>query len=369
MKRLLIVGVSEKIGGIETLFKGLFETKSNVFDVSFLCFGEKCAFEDLYISNGYKVFHLPTRRKSLFSFNSIIKDFFIKHNQFDYIWVNTSSTSMYQIQYYGKRYTNAKIITHSHGTTFEASSGKAIHHLNKILGKINYKKVVNNTDLFFCCSLAAGEALFGSYYKDRLILIKNGIDVEKFSFSIYNRELVRKDLSIDHDTIVVGLFGRLSIQKNPIRALCIYNKYFKTNPNSLLMCVGDGELKKEMKKKAKELGVSRNILFLGFRTDVDVLLSAVDVMLMPSLFEGLPLGGIEAQTNGLPVLFSNTITPEVLITDASRMISLQDSDEIWADYLKKSVSIDIDRERCKEYAVKNGYDRESTIAYIESLLS
>ena len=104
MRKILIVGVSNIVGGIETLFYGLFHKKSDAFDITFLSFDEECAFSDVYKSNGYKVDVIPSRRKTPFTFSKNVKNYFKAHNDFDYVWVNTASTSMFQFQKYAKKY-------------------------------------------------------------------------------------------------------------------------------------------------------------------------------------------------------------------------------------------------------------------------
>ena len=123
MKKVLIVGLSEEIGGIENLFYNIFKEGAPNIHIDFLAFGDKCAYEDEFISMGYNVFHIPTRKKAFLKFNSIVKKFLREHSDYDYIWFNTASASMYQFQYFGKKYTNAKIITHSHGTSIDRNNG------------------------------------------------------------------------------------------------------------------------------------------------------------------------------------------------------------------------------------------------------
>lgn len=369
--KILIVGLSETVGGIETLFYGLFSKKRKDFDVSFLCFGKKCAFEDRFLKNNYKIYYLPSRKSSLFKFNGIVKRFFKQNNDFDFIWFNTSSTSMYQIQYFGKKYTRAKIITHSHGTTFEKQTKSPRHFMNLILQKVNYPKVVKNTDYFFCCSLKAGIALFGKKYEKQLVLIKNGIDTNRFKFDLGKRTEIRKDFSIPDETFVVGFVARLSNQKNPLKAISVFESIVRAKPNSLLMVVGEGPLLHDMMKQIEKLSISTKVLFCGFRNDVDSFYSAIDVLLMPSLFEGLPLGGIEAQTAGVPCLLSDQITDEVKQLETTLFLSLGESDEKWA-----SAAISLEKHsrdfntRAKAYSIieKSGYTYSKTLETIERTL-
>lgn len=370
MKKMLIVGVSDTIGGIEKLFKDLFSTKSQIFQISFLCFSENCAFEEIYRNNGYTIYHLPPRGEHPFSFNKIVRNFYAEHNDFDYIWINTASTSMYQMQLYGKKYTKAKIITHSHGTKFENSSGIWKYFLNNFLDMINYRKVVENTDLFFCCSYAAGEALFGKKYREKLILIKNGVDVDRFKYDVKKRHEIRSEYLLNDD-FTIGIIGRLSSPKNPIRAIQIFKAFNDREKHSKLIVVGDGPLREAVSCEVKKLGIMDKVIFTGYRDDVDRFYSAIDCLLMPSLFEGLPLSVIEAQTSGVPCLLSDKITKEVKILDSCHFENLNDNNKVWSDSIikiKQNKVGDTLRDNAFISIINNGYTINQTRSFVEELL-
>ena len=368
MIKILVVGVSDKVGGIETFFYGLFKEKNEDCDVSFLTFSKKCAFEDEYVRNGYTIYHLPTRRSLPLTFSKIIKDFYKKYNDFDFIWVNTASTSMYELQYYGKRITNAQIITHSHGIAIEKTSGNFLYVINNLLSKINYYKVIKSTDLFFCCSKMAGIALFGEKYQERLTIINNGIETEKYKYNLGYRNEIRESLNISADTLVLAVIGRLSGVKNPIKSIDVFKELHSKHPDSLMLLVGDGELMGSVQERVAFHGLEANVKILGLRNDVNKILSAVDILLMPSLFEGLPLSAIEAQASGVKGVLSDTITEEVAITDLIHFLSLKESNTIWADYILKNC-IDIrDRDVYAEAVRRAGYDKASTLSKVVQML-
>ncbi len=368
MKKILIVGVSNTVGGVETLFRGLFEKKSEVFDISFLSFDKECAFSDTYRKNGYKIYVLPSRRSNPIMFRRRVKEFFLRHSDFDYIWVNTSSTSMYQFQYYGKRYTKAKIITHSHGTKFECTSGKLYYWGNKVFSILNKRKVLKNTDLFFACSEKAGTALFGASKASDIIVIKNGIDTEKFKYNDqYNLE-IRNEFNISQQTYIVGMIGRLETLKNPIKALEIFYDITKKYDNAVFFVVGDGKLKRELINRANQLNLSEKVYFLGLRSDVYKILSAINILIMPSLSEGLPLTAIEAQASGCPCLLSNEITTEVKVSDIVSFIPLKDN-ALWVEAATEYFNRDTLQRNCYVDKVKYyKYDKKDTLQYIEKLL-
>lgn len=368
MIKILVVGLSEEVGGIENLFYNLLKESIEGCVFDFLAFGEKCAYEEYFISQGSAIFYMPTRKNTPFTYNRNVKNFLRNHDNYDYIWFNTASTSMYQFQYYGKKYTKAKVITHSHGTSIDRNNGKLLFVLNKILEKINRPKVVNNTDLFFCCSIAAGKALYGKKYEKNLILIKNGIDIEKYKFSIEERNRIRKELDIDDNTLVIALIGRLSPQKNPLKAIEIYEKYIEQYPDSVLLIVGDGELKYDVISVIEEKNLTDKIKMLGFRKDVAEIMSCSDILLMPSLFEGLPLTAIEAECNGLKCFLSDNITKEVKIIDACFFVSITESSEKWVEEIEKSFKYSLDREKSYLKVLENDYSIEKTRKFVKTVL-
>ena len=368
MVKILIVGVSNRVGGIETFFHGLFKEKSNLYNISFLTFSEKCAFEDEYLRNGYNVYHLPTRRSHPLKFSGSIKNFYKDHNDFDYIWVNTASMSMYELQYYGKKKTRAKIITHSHGIAIEKTSGALLYVLNNLLSKFNYRKVIKNTDLFFCCSQMAGLALFGKKYEKNLIVINNGIDTEKFRFNLAFRSEIRESLGINTESLVFAIVGRLSEVKNPFKAISVFEKLHKIHENSMLLIVGDGELMVDIKERIGSSGLEKNVKVLGLRQDVYKIMSAVDILLMPSMFEGFPLSAVEAQASGVMCMLSDTITKEVAVTDLVNFLSIKEDDEIWAKYIVQNYLVATHREQYAEKMQNLGYDKKDILSNLTLML-
>lgn len=368
LKKVLIVGLSKKVGGIETLFKGILGEVLEDIDVSIMTFYDTCAFEDLYTENGYTIYHLPSRRQRPVRFNGIIKKFFKEHRDFDYVWFNAASTSMYQIQYYAKKYTNAKVITHSHGTSFETNGKKLIPFANKVLGRLNRKKALGNTDLFFCCSKAAGLALFGKEYEKDLILIPNAIDSERFAYDEDNRREIREEFGVKDNELLIGIVGRLSQVKNPIKSLEIFCEVLKKRPDAKFIAVGHGELRTDMEQYINEKGIAGSVIFAGLRHDVYKIVSALDILLMPSLFEGLPLTAIEAQCAGVRCVLSDTITKEVAISDIVSYESLDSSAEVWAESILSNDG-EIERASYRSKIIDSGYDINSTRNLVRGIIN
>ena len=125
--------------------------------------------------------------------------------------------------------------------------------------------------------------------------------------------------------------GRFYYVKNQSFLLDVVKEIKKKNPDVILLLIGKGEDEDKLRDKVEDLGLRENVLFLIDRSDVDELYQAMDVFVMPSIFEGLPVVGVEAQANGLPCLFSDRISKEVLLTDTAEMMDITLSPDIWAD--------------------------------------
>ena len=131
--------------------------------------------------------------------------------------------------------------------------------------------------------------------------------------------------------LFVGHVGRFNKQKNHTFLIDIFNEAYKENDKLRLVMVGIGPLMNKIKKKVIQLNLSDAVLFLGQRSDVNELMQAMDIFILPSLYEGLPLVGVEAQTSGLPCLFSDTITKEVKLNTTTKYLSLKDDYSVWKE--------------------------------------
>ena len=179
------------------------------------------------------------------------------------------------------------------------------------------------------------------------------------------RPQVRAKLRAEYglnDKLVVGCVARLMAQKNHTRLLDIFAALKKVRPGSCLLLVGEGELRAELKAKAARLGIAQDVKFLGVQSDTSVWYQAMDVFVMPSLFEGLPVVGMEAQASGLPCVFSTGVTEEVLLRPDSCRISLEQPDEAWAAVLKDADRNLPDRAQAAAQVRAAGYDiRQETL--------
>ena len=179
---------------------------------------------------------------------------------------------------------------------------------------------------FMACSDDAGRYLFG---KRDFIVVKNAIDVDSFCFNETVRMNVRKELGAG-GSLVVGSVGRLHQQKNQMFLLEVFCELKKLSPNSKLLLIGDGPDKAKLENRATELGIADDFILLSNRRDLARLYQAMDVFVLPSLFEGLGIVAIEAQSSGLPTVCSDGVSEDANVSPLFRRCSLSASPKTWA---------------------------------------
>ena len=249
-------------------------------------------------------------------------------------------------------------IAHSHSTTNKKEKKKNL--MKQVLKP--FSKLFA-TD-YMCCSELAGRWLFGDklYNEGKIYLLNNAIDLKKFEYNEKIREEVRKELNIGEETFVMGHIGRFVEQKNHSFLIDIFYELQKERQNAVLMLVGQGPLQEESKAKVEQLGLKNKVLFLGQRNDAARLYQAMDVFVLPSLYEGLPVVGVEAQAAGLLCVFSDDMTKETKVLENTIFNTLNQSASEWtktilteskeyvrgktSDEMKKK-NFDIDTEACR----------------------
>lgn len=226
-----------------------------------------------------------------------------------------------------KKYGVKHVIQHSHTSSYGHNKLSAFrNYFIVILGK----NVV--TDYAACSEKA--KALFFWEKTEKIFLMRNALQIEKYKFSQEKRDKIRKELNIEGN-IVVGHVGRFSQEKNHIFLLDVFDAFKKNTDHSKLLLVGDGSEFESIKMKVKKMQLQEDVLFVGRQTEISAYMSAMDVFIFPSKFEGLGMVLLEAQINGLPCLASDCVPPEVTISDLVKYKSLNESAEEWAEDIKK----------------------------------
>jgi glycosyltransferase EpsF len=215
-------------------------------------------------------------------------------------------------------------IAHSHST-----SGQGEHAKNAIKGVLRLFANTYPTHRF-ACSTHAGEWLFGK--KADFDIIYNAIELDKFKFDARLREEARAALGLTESQFVIGHIGRFMPQKNHEFLIRVFSGLCNLRSDCILLLVGDGALKHQIEKMAVDYGISNKVIFLGQRDDVSWIYQALDAFMLPSLYEGLGIVAIEAQTNGLPCYVSSCVPVESNITGTCEYLSI-DSPKQWIERL------------------------------------
>ena len=279
---------------------------------------------------GGRVILIPPYQKVFKYQKELIRIF--KENNYKIVHSHINTLSVFPLRAAKKAGVKVRI-AHSHSTTNKKEWKKNL--LKQVLRPFSK---VYATD-YMCCSELAGRWLFGdkAYDSKKVYLLNNAIDLDKFKYNESLRKKKRKELGISDDTLVIGHIGRFIAQKNHTFLIDIFNEVHKKNPSSLLLLIGQGPLKEEMENKVKEFKLNDSVRFLGQRNDVNELYQAFDVFCLPSLYEGLPVVGVEAQASGLLCILSNAMTKETKVLNITKFISLNNTPEEWADNILDDV--------------------------------
>ena len=296
---------------------------------------------------GGRVFLVP-KYQNLPKYLKALEKLF-KENQYRIVHSNINTLSVFPL-YAAKKAGVPIRISHSHSTSNPKEWKRNL--IKNILRPFSKRYATD----YFACSELAGRYLFGNKAFDhgKVKIIHNAIDIEKFKFDEVTRKKLRKGFGIKDSTIVIGHVGRFVQQKNHTFLVDVFNEYYKKNPDSKLLLVGSGPLEDEIKKKVERLGLKDSVLFLGQRDDINKLYSVMDVFCLPSLYEGLPVVGVEAQAAGLLCELSNDMTKEIKVLNTTRLMSLEKTPEEWAKTILEDYS-KLKRYNTTEEITKNNF--------------
>lgn len=284
-----------------------------------------------------------------FKYAKAIDKFFTIHNDYKVVHMNASSKNFILLKY-AKKHNIPIRIAHSHNIDFQTKNP-----IKKLVGnllKIPMKKYATD---YFACSYLAGEWLFGkkNVENGKVKVIHNAVDYKNFKYDEKIRKEMRQEFNISEKEILFGHVGRFTNQKNHTFLIDIFNEIHQQNKHTKLIMVGIGEKEQEIKDKVKMLNLEACVVFAGFRKDVNKIMQAMDVFLLPSLYKGLPVVGVEAQAAGLPCFTSkDVVTKEVQITKAMNFISLDKNAKEWANIILNS---DLSRKDTKKELKEAGY--------------
>lgn len=355
---LQVFGIMNR-GGAETMIMNLYRNiDRNKIQFDFVVHhNEPGDYDDEIKKLGGRIFYVP--RYSLFnhiSYKMAWKTLIKEHEEWGIIHGHMYSTASIYLKVAKKlgRYT----IAHSHST----SNGRGVLALLKNLMQIPLKNIA---DKLMACSDEAGKWLYGKdvLNSKKYILLPNAINVDKFIFNKETREKVRKNLKLENK-IVIGHVGRFEYAKNFSFILDLINNIGNLNKNFVFIQIGNGKGNEQLEDMISKKNLGNNIKLMGIRNDVYDLIQAMDIFILPSIYEGLPVVVIEAQASGLPCLLSNSITKEVGLTNLVKYLPIDKGIDIWSKEIL-SLNIEDDRLNTGDIIKNAGYDVKTSAKWIE----
>lgn len=365
--RVLIVGMTNRVGGLESFIMSYCEqlVGANIhFD--FLCRFPKCAFVERIAEMGGNIYRVTRRSQNPLAFYRQIRAFFKEHAaEYDVIWDNECMMNDMTPLLLAKHYGIPRRIYHSHSSDNMDSSLKG--QIQEMLHKYHRKTVGRVATDLWACSREAARWAFpeGVLEKQAYRIIPNAISVEQYRYDPQVRGEYRRKMGLGQ-SYVVGNVGHLHDVKNQGFLLDAFAAFHQQCPESVLLLVGEGANREMLSQKALALKISEAVRFLGHRSDVPQLLQAMDLFVMPSRFEGLPIAVVEAQVSGLPCVVSDSLPREVKFRDDVDYLPI-DGIEGWskamAHYRERK---DIRTDGCAN-ARAAGYDIRAEARHLEDL--
>ena len=355
MKKVLVFGITDIPGGMESVIMNYYRNiDRNEIQFDFLCNTDIVAYEDEIKSLGGTIFRITARSKNYKQYKEDMDNFFKENaNKYSAIWVNLCSLANIDYLKYAKKYGIPKRIIHCHNSQNMDSFLRGIlHKWNKLF----IKKYATD---FWSCSGDASRWFYSNNIikNNKYVVIKNAIDLKKYEYNPQIRDEYRKMLNIEKK-FVIGHVGRFHFQKNHTFLIKIFNEVYKKNSNTVLLLVGEGEDKEKVLNLVKSLKLQDSVIFLGARSDVSNIMQAMDVFVLPSVFEGLGVVLIEAQAAGLPIFASKDVIPnEVKINkDNFEFVSLNNNETFWGNLILQTESKKINRKINLDDLSKSGYN-------------
>ena len=276
----------------------------------------------------------------------------LKSHHFDVVHVHGNSATMALDLFIAKMCGVKTRIAHSHNPY---SKHPYIHAVMK-----PFLNMVTNQPV--ACGQDAGKFLFNKSFT----LVPNCIDVKKFEFDSKAREAERRALHVE-DSIVIGHVGRFTYQKNHELLINIFDEYHKSQKNAKLLLIGDGELVGEVKSQIEKQGLSDNVIVYGTSNEIPKLMSAMDAFVFPSRYEGLGITAIEAQASGLPVVASDGMPEEAVITEHCVRVDQTALLSEWVNSINSLISKKYDRSSEWKKVQSAGYDLDRLPQVIEKI--
>ena len=348
MMKIFMVGFSQNKGGVEAYIANLCGQLPEDYEVIYRL---------PHMELAGVSWDCPPNRHNYLRYRRFWTRFF-KENHFDALYYNTCDIVSIDMLRFAKAAKIPVRIIHSHNTDNQVKM-TAFHRLTE---RINRSELHCYATHFFACSRAAGNWMFGNR---RFTIIKNGISLKKYAFSVASRISCRAEIKSNAATII-GCVGRLDPQKNPLFAVEIARQLCLLDSSVHVVFIGDGELRTQVADAIEKAHLTERVHLLGARDDVNQWYSAFDCLMMPSLFEGLPFVLVEAQAAGLSCVVSTEVSLDANITGLVEYVPLRESAQEWAQIILRACQ----KPRCdvSQKLIEAGYSIEDTAKEVTAII-
>lgn len=319
------------------------------------------AYEDEIERLGGKVWHMcPMYPGKFRQYKREVRQFLKEHPEYRIIHSNLEERSYFALKEAKKLGVPVRI-SHSHN--------RPLGFDLKLLMRYYFRFMLKyyNTHMF-SCGVEAGDWLYGKKNRDKVIIMNNAIDAKEYVYDREKSQAVKEALGVS-GKLVIGHVGRFFPQKNHQFLIEIFKEIHDRNADAVLLLAGGGELddslKNEIKRKVEDLGLTDCVQFLGVREDVNELMQAFDLFLLPSLFEGLPVTMVEAQAVGLPCVISDKVPIQCDITGNVQVVALEEQPKIWAEKILQFAE-GFERKDTRERIEQAGFDIGQNAKWLET---
>lgn len=349
MERLLCIVGGMNAGGAETFLMKIYRNLNRAQYQMDFCVSksEKGFYDDEIMAMGGKIIHTVSKSGNLFvSFSTLYK--IVKEGKYTRV-MRVSQHSLAALDLVIAKFAGAKVrvFRSSNSNTNKGGVELFLHKIFKFLPRII-------PTVKIAPSKEAAKFTFGNKAAEKDVLyLNNGIPLKEYTYDDVERRRIRAEIGVD-DNFLVGHIGRFANQKNHKELIEIFARLLEKQPSAHLMLIGEGELEQDIKENVESRGLSGRVHFMGVRKDVPALLSAMDVFVFPSFFEGMPNTVIEAQANGLPCVISDAITKDVKMCKNVSMLPLLHVQE-WVDEICRN-SNRLPSADCQNILIEHGYD-------------
>ena len=312
-------------GGVESIVFNYSTALKDYVEPTFICFDDSSAIPEELIKNIGGHFYVVPHVKHLLKFNKAFKKI-LTENKFDIVHSHVNTLSVFPLRV-AKKCGYEIRIAHSHS---QSSKKEFLRNLIKNTLKKFSKKYAT---YFISCGEVAGRYQFGdkAFDEGKVHIIRNAIDVSLFKYNPDNRKQIRNELGVKENELLVGSIGRLCETKNQMYIL----KMAEQLPEVKFIILGAGPLKEELEQFVKERHLE-NVILYGTTDNPKLFYSAFDVFVLPSLYEGVPVTGVEAQANGCYCVFSYTVPVESNCSGYCEFVPIGDENLTkWIDRIKE----------------------------------